>query len=133
MSKIKLYTLIAFLAIVFIVAVIPLFNPLRWPQECIKNGILKLTPIGTSMEDVIKIIESKWENDSISYYDEGYRKPGPPDPSDIGRGTIVGEKSIEVFIGEYRNVFATCVSVFWVFDENSELIEIFVEKDTDAI
>ena len=39
-------------------------TPLRWPAELIRAHMLKRTPIGTMMEDVIKVIESnkKWES-----------------------------------------------------------------------
>lgn len=136
MRKTMIYTLIVLSVIVLIVAIIMLLNPLRRSQEHIKNDILKLTPMGTSMEDVIKIIESKrqWEIDYISY-EHGYRRPGTPEHSDIalGRETIVGEKSIRVFVGEYRNIFITSVTVFFGFDKNSKLIEIYVWKDKDSL
>ena len=131
-----IYTLIALSVIVLILAIIVLLNPLRRSQEYIKNDILKLTPMGTSMEDVIEIIERKrqWEIDYISY-DHGYRKPGKPEHSDIalGRETIVGEKSIRVFVGEYRNIFITSVTVFFGFDKDSKLIEIYVWQDKDSL
>jgi len=135
-KKPMIYTLIALSVIVLTAAIIVLLNPLRRSQEHIKNDILKITPMGTSMEDVIKIIENKrqWEIDYISY-DHGYRKPGTPAHSDIdlGRETIVGEKSMRVLIGEYRNIFTTSVTVFWGFDKNSKLIEIYVWKDKDGL
>ncbi len=136
MRKTMIYTLIVLSVIVLIVAIILLLNPLRRSQEQIKNDILKLTPMGTSMEDVIKIIESKkqWEIDYISH-EHGYRRPGTPEYSDIalGRETIVGEKSIRVLVGEYRNIFITSVTVFFGFDKNSKLIEIYVWKDKDSL
>lgn len=45
---------------------------------------------------------------------------------------IVGEKSIRVKLGEYRLFFTESVTVFWGFDENSELLEIWVWKTVDA-
>ena len=130
------YTLIAVAGVLVVIAVIFALNPLRWPQEFIRERILKLTPIGTNMEDVIKTIEGKekWETRYINY-EHGYMRPGRPESADIalGRETIVGEKSIRVFIGEYRNIFITSVTVFWGFDENSKLIEIYVWKDTDSL
>lgn len=136
MNKIKIYTISTILIIIWIVSTIILSNPLRRSQNYIKNDILKITPIGTKMEDVINIIKDKrqWEIDYISY-DHGYNRPGKPDPSDIalGRETIVGEKSIRVFVGEYTNVFTTSVTVFWGFDDNSRLIDVYVWKDTDSL
>lgn len=46
---------------------------------------------------------------------------------------IVGVKSIDVYLGEYRTIFDTGVSVFYSFDEDSKLIEIAVLKETDSL
>ena len=131
-----IYTLIALSAITLITIIIVFSNPLRRSQEHIRSDVLKLTPMGTSIDDVINAIESKenWKIDGISY-ENGYRRPGKSDPADaaLGRETIVGEKSIRVFIGEYRNIFITSVTVFWGFDEKSKLIEIYVWKDKDSL
>jgi len=126
----------ALLAIVLVAISISLSNPLRRSQEKIKESILELTPIGMGMDDVLKVIENnkRWE---IRYvrYDFGYRRPGIPDPADValGRGTYIGEKSIRVFLGDYRNIFITSVTVFWGFDENSKLIDVYVWKDADTL
>lgn len=135
MRKFMICFLIALATIVLITALIMLSDPLRRSQKHIRKDILKLTPIGTSMDDVIMVIaeNQKWKVRYIS--DEfGYSRPGPSDPVDaaLGRRTIVGEKSIRVFIGEYRNIFITSVTVFWGFDEDSKLIEVYVWKDTDT-
>lgn len=88
------------------------------------------------MEEVIKIIESKkkWEIDYISN-EYGYRRPGAADPVDaaLGRVTVIGEKSISVFIGEYRNLFITSVTVFWGFNKNSKLVGVHVWKVEDSL
>ena len=128
--------LIALLLLAFVLAIVVFSNPLRKSQEHIRSDILKLTPMGTTMDDAIRAIKSnkKWKIDGISY-ENGYRRPGKSDPADaaLGRETIVGEKSIRVFIGEYRNIFITSVTVFWGFDENSNLIEVYVWKDKDSL
>jgi hypothetical protein len=97
--------------------------------------MLKLTPIGMSMEDVVSVIEGneKWK---IQYeFDRGYffmhgrpsrRAPKSGDP-------VIGVKSMEVHIGEYRTLFITDVSVFYGFDENLKLIDIAVLKETDSL
>ena len=111
-------------------------NPLRFPRECIRFYILQLTPIGTNMERVIEVIESKenWETRYISY-ESGYDGPGPLSPEDIalGKTRTVGEKSIEVYLGEYQNIFVTSVTVFWGFDKDSKLIDIYIWKDMDSM
>ena len=101
-------------------------NPLRRPADVIKRDIIRLTPIGSSMEDVVKVIESKekWEAPRISHK-YGYSIPYTTDPD-------VGEKSIRVFIGEYRNIFVTSVTVYWGFDGDEKLIDVYIWKDKDV-
>lgn len=103
-------------------------NPLTRSEEKIKENLLKSTPIGTKMEDVVKFIESekKWKIDYISY-EQGFWHQR------IYPNRTVGKKSIRAELGEYRFVFATSVTVFWGFDENSKLIDIWVWKTTDGL
>lgn len=86
------------------------------------------------MDEVIAFINSQksWK---IAYISEktGFSKQGKGVPS-----TVVGVKSIRTEIGEYRDpqfgfIFITSVTVFWGFDENSKLIDIYVWKTTDAL
>ena len=110
-------------------------NPLRRSEEQIRADMLKLTPIGMNMDDVIKIIgeNPKWEirhiRDWIGYGMAGGR---PTDFTSIEEN-IVGVKSIRVYLGQYRRFFAVGVSVFYGFDENSKLIDIAVLKETDGL
>jgi arginine deiminase len=55
------------------VIVLHLSNPLRRSETRIREDILKITPIGTSMDEVIEIIQNneKWELFNISY-ERGY-------------------------------------------------------------
>lgn len=116
-----------------------LTNPLRRPEEQIKAYILELTPIGTSMEDVTIIIDNnkKWEaprifyESGVSYADLGY--PSKPDDIALGKTTIIGEKSIRTVIGRYQNFFQVVVDVLWAFDENGDLIDVFVQKDSVSL
>ena len=122
MRKILIFTILGlFVVILGVIAVTYATNPLRKSEEEIKANILKLTPIGTSMDDVINVIES---NESWGW--EGYISPNGF-PVDVS-GDPIGEKSISVILGSYRNIFKTYVLSRWVFDENSKLIEVFVNK-----
>ena len=140
MSKRKMkYLIISLLALSLLVVVaVAVVNSLslRRSQASIKDSILQLTPIGMDMENVIAVIESKrkWKVEYISY-EHGFTRPGRPDPNDIasGWGSVVGEKSIRVFLGDYRNIFITSVSVFWGFDADSKLIDVHVWKDKDVL
>ena len=116
-----------------------LTNPLRRPEGQIREDILEITPIGTSMEDVIKIIENnkKWEAPRIfnecgvSYADLGW--PSKPDDLALGKITVIGEKSIRTIFGRYQAFFQVLVDVHWAFDENAKLIDIFIQKDSISL
>ena len=89
-------------------------NPLQLPKEIIRANILRVTPIGTNIDDIIKIINDKKEwND--------YR--------------IVNEKTIRVLMKQYATVFilplTTHTHVYWEFDVDSNLINVKVIKSLD--
>jgi hypothetical protein len=119
--------------------VITLFsNPLRKSETYIREYLLKLTPLGTDMDDVIDIIKAKnkWKifyvDNSIGYYLSPNGRPSEgarvyPETS------IVGKKSIRVVLGIYGLVFKTGVSAYYGFDEMNLLIEISIKKDTDTL
>ena len=98
---------------------------LRETEETIKRSLFELTPIGMSMEDVLDKISNneEWEIRWVN------SENGFMDPS---TGNTIGKKSIRVFIGKYQDFFVTHVTVFWGFNENSELIDIYVWKDTEG-
>ncbi len=127
-KKILIWGSIALVITILIVAINLLLNqnPLRGSEKKIKEDILKLTPIGMNMKDVIKIIEkqAEWEIDYISY-EHGYDR--------LEDDVSIGEKSIRAFIGEYRNIFLTSVTVFWAFNKNSKLIDVYIWKSIDAL
>jgi len=130
MKKIIVFTLLALLIISLGVFVIGcLSNPLRRSEERIREDILALTPIGSSMEDVIEVIDSnEWWNwfGNINHY-SGFSSADRTTPN-----ARVGEQSIRILLGEYRNIFITSVVAFWGFDEDGYLIDIRIRKDVDT-
>jgi len=46
---------------------------------------------------------------------------------------VIGEKSIRVSVGSYGFIFKTNVTVFFGFDEDSKLIDIWIWKTTDSL
>ncbi|MDR2650343.1 MAG: hypothetical protein LBB94_11610 [Clostridiales bacterium] len=145
--------LIILLGIVIVTFIPMVFNPIRRPQKMVRNYILRLTPIGTHIDDVVKFIESKQEW-TVLYinYKMGYAHLGEPIPgwpvitrtipgSDgsitTRRTSIIGDKSIRAYLGEYYAWYTlgyhTAVSVFWCFDKGGKLIEVYVSKEIDII
>jgi len=123
-KKIVIFILLVISIVIIVLVIRMLSNPLRKSEEDMRETILELTPIGMSMDDVIKVIEDKdeWKLRHI-WHEYGYR--------DYSQGEI-GVKSIRVYLGEY-NLSTTGVSVFWGFDENSKLIDVYVLKESDAL
>lgn len=84
------------------------------------------------MNDVIKIIKSKrsWAIDGINY-EHGFSRSGS------GENEVIGKKSIRISLGDYRIIsnyyFITDVSVFFGFNVNDQLIEIWVWKTTEGL
>ena len=113
--------------IIFVVAFIAFIfsNPLRRPVGVIRNDILKLTPIGSDMDDVLSVINRKVRSDGwrimnishISGYAD-YSRPGSP---------TVGAKRIVVHMGRSRTGWIA-VTVSWGFDEEGKLIDVYVRK-----
>ena len=152
MRKIMICIALVIVTILLILIISPfvrilfdLQNPLRQSHEQIREEILELTPIGTSMDDVFRVVESneKWKIDEYRNQNQGYLVPAT-----VSTSEPIGEKSVKANIGVYSGefrfntdpinafwfaIFTTGVNVYWAFDENSKLIEVFVHKETDVI
>ena len=132
---------IVLFAVLMGVVAMMMSNPLRKPPEKIREDLLKLTPIGTSMEEVIGAIRGhkKWRIEyvsdthgySVSAYDGRPSEPAPDEK-------WIGKKSINAYLGSYCGgikdyFFEIGVSVYFGFDEDSKLIDIAVRKDADSL
>ena len=119
-------------------------NPLRWPEVMLANRILSNVPIGTHIDDVHIFIEDNpdWEmQHTFSGYYIG--RFAPTANASKGRGWqwqyspegIEGEyrHGIWMYIGGYRTLTRTGISALFVFDANGYLIDMFIQKSTDAI
>ena len=106
-------------------------NPLLLEtNEIIRDYLFELTPIGTSMEDVLMVIENnnEWEIHTVN-------ERGAWHPYTQER---IGEKSIHAVIGYSRRphgifVFVTHTIVFWGFDKDLYLVDIFVWGEIDGL
>ena len=139
MKKIRLYVSMTLSVIIAIPLMLwglgiafDLGNPARKTSEQIKSDILALTPLGTSANDVLEFVNAnEWSGVAGSparILDSGVFM------GELGQsGDDVGEKSIRATAGKYTNFFKTTVSVWWAFDENGELIEVFVSKQTQGL
>jgi len=112
---------------------VSLSNPLRKSDEEIRENLLKITPIGTSMEDVLKAIENnkKWK-----ILQEGSWKSWPSLPDkivSIYKNFFIKIKLINVLLGTYWGFFEMYVGAHWKFDENLKLIDIYIQKNSASL
>ena len=130
---------LSLLIFITLVTFIPmLITPSRRPVDMVRNYILRITPLGTNIEDVIKAIESRddWGMAFIDYERGFYRETAtrPPPPGTEPRHTVIGKMRVSVNIGRYRSWHDLFffdeigVSVTWGFDGDGNLIEVHVRK-----
>ena len=149
MKKIAIWILIV-LGIIVLGGVVMMIssNPLRRSTERIREDVLELTPIGSSMEEVMEAIgkNSRWREDPV-IYDRGYgiMRAGPEYnriyfptiyyfEDDITFVKAVGVQTIRLDIGNYHNPLSnTFVLVHWAFDANGELIDIAIDKEVSSL
>ncbi|GAB5382865.1 MAG: hypothetical protein Alis2KO_42060 [Aliiglaciecola sp.] len=115
------------LALVLVAAFI-FANPLRQTQSSIEQYVEEVTPLGSSMNDVISAInENGWNIDFVNENKGFYHQ-------DITPNREVGSKSIRAVMGEYRTILVTTsVTVFWGFDEQGKLTDIWVWKVNESL
>ena len=115
-----------------------IYNPMRRPASMINNHILRHTPIGMDMEEVIEIIENRrrWGNPEIRR-DVGFIHPNPAGSRWNYDGRVaplfVGEQSIRIRHSYDISVwmfgfYTRNVRILWGFDENGNLIEVYVQS-----
>jgi len=121
--------------IILIWSVIPMiYNPMRRPASMIRNHILRHTPIGMCIEDVIEVIENneRWGAPTVNRR-SGFRHPRrivPEGPGGALTAATIGEQSIQTRPEAYNVILyhIRVTRIFWGFDENGQLIEVFVSS-----
>jgi len=106
----------------------------------IKNHILRITPLGTSIEDVIKIIENRNDfGDMHVNLERGFTPSTPASgwyavTGQRGVIPVIGEMSIRVHLGTYRAwhkwfpLMEWEVIAFWGFDGDGNLIDVHIQE-----
>jgi len=141
-KKILIALSIVVVGVTIMVTMIMPLHPLFRSPKRVLNDTLKLTPMGTHIDDVAALVESKtiiknvteWREPTIRY-DSGYVNPNGEVPGwsttvSPGNRSIVGHKSIEV---SYKAHYNTYISIYWGFDEDGKLVDVFVDKNFDMI
>ena len=124
-KKRRLFVLSGLLVFVIMILILTLLDPVGRPASITRNSILRLTPIGTDIEEVINTVNKKAEKDGWRHINISYTHGYNDDSGD--RRKIVGSQSIVVFIG-YSLTGRTSADISWGFDENGKLIDVYVRK-----
>jgi len=103
MMKIRKRAIMVVLSLIIfliLIAVIPmLVSPYRRPQGMVRNYILRITPLGTGIEDVIGILESRNDFGSLNIsFERGFR----PSQAAIDGSDDIGEMLVSTRLGSYR-------------------------------
>lgn len=105
-----------------------MLDPLRFPDALIAKYILQKTPIGTEFNKAIEMAELICQKVEIISPDFGFYHQG------IYPNKIIGSMSIQCMLGQYLVFpFRTTVTVFWGFDSNGALIDVWVWKTSDGL
>ena len=112
-----------------------IYNPMRRTAPMIRNHILRHTPIGMCIEEVIEVIENneRWGTPTVNR-NNGFFHPGPSVPGwpicPISGSSIIGDQSVQTRPEIYNVILfhERRTRIFWGFDENGKLIEVFVSS-----
>ncbi|MDE6797053.1 MAG: hypothetical protein K2J36_03460 [Ruminococcus sp.] len=119
--------------------------PIVLSNKSVRNYVIREISIGTSWEDVTKIInENKWiikivdiehgleindAAESVDFASTDEMSNG----SKYANSRIVGKKAMFVELGEFYSPFHTAVFAYLAFDENDSLMEVAIRRDIDGI
>jgi hypothetical protein len=137
---------ITFIGVIIFMA-LPFTSP-RWmtgaislsrPESAIRRDLLRITPVGTSKEDVIRVIDERgwtlrWTRATSGYYIVRGRASDGATPAQLEDGTAVeiGTQSIRIDLGSFFRDFIG-VDVYFAFDEDSNLVDIAIRREMDVI
>jgi len=122
---------LALLTVMILSIVIPMLTtPYRRPIGMIRNHILRITPLGTNIEDVINILDSKDDFGALHIdFESGFRAT----PGDRHAGMDdMGEMLVSTGLGRYRAwyrwfpLMTWAVGASWIFDGDGQLIEVHI-------
>jgi len=119
------------LALVMAYMIPMIINPMRRPGYIPLNYVLRVTPLGTHMDDVINIVENHrdWRIGRIDR-ERGFIHPLPHTVRPLSEGwpVIIGEKSIRVESLYTFIIVRVGVSIFYAFDADGYLIEVYMRR-----
>ena len=110
-----------------VVALYIFLNPLRRSEISIRKYLLNQTPLGTTFSAVRDYVEAEGWGVTMSSTRSGYIR------RDIKPSVVVGSQYLRTSIGEYQGFpFAVDVTAFWGFDDDGELVDIWIWKTANG-
>jgi hypothetical protein len=119
------YTFLVFMSVIglaFVGCSLP-----RRSESSIRKRLLRDTPRGSSYENVSSYLKSRgWP---VQEWSGGYEIPN----FEHAPSRKVGQRVIKAYLGHYQGLpWRVDVDCFWAFDERERLIDISIDKQTDA-
>lgn len=127
-SRILLTTAMTIIGVAVFAIVWAARNPLRRPETAIQADLLRQAPLGSTTAQVEAMIQRHdWKLSyplaNTGFYDQRTRP---------ARET--GAKHLRASLGNYQDIpWEANVTVFWGFDENGRLIDLWVWKTWDGL
>jgi hypothetical protein len=122
-------------SLVILLILVSFLNPLIRSDERVREYVLKHIPLGTDMQEAIRIAERKrgWGFRSVSENFGIVIRHSGPKLASIFEDETIGVKSMSIYLGEYYSIwpFGAVVVAFFAFDENDKLIEIAIRKESN--
>ena len=101
-------------------------NPIRRPWFVTRNYVLRITPIGTHIDDVRDVVNDteNWHI-AVSSNDQGFRRTMLD-----GQSVIIGDKFIRANVRKCNSSNHTIMSasIYWGFDYSGNLLEVYVQR-----
>jgi len=125
-KKKRIYVLIPVCVIIIIIVIMMFLNPLFLRSEKqIERYVIRITPIGMSIEDVINTVrnETSWKTNRLSWIPLSSLSEEEIQSYIYGR-TDTG--LMWLLLG--RSLGFNSITATWIFDENGELINVTVKR-----
>jgi len=110
------------------------------PESAIRRDLLRITPIGTSKEEVLSVIEERgwtlmWTRVTAGYFLNRGRVGDGPNPFMVesGESFEIGTQSLRMHLGRFRMILDIDVCAYYAFDEDSKLVDIAIRREMDVI
>jgi len=123
--KLSILILLVSLAGLILVALVVLNAPRR-PWLLTRNYVLRITPIGTHVDDVRATVSDieNWHGSGV-FSDRGFTRT-----SASGELTVVGDKHMRARVSRNESSGHTIFSavIYWGFDYNGNLINVYIRR-----